>query len=473
MAEFEYKREARAGDGKRTARAKYARTGAVFAWVLVWFAAARALDAGFVVAGPVETAAALGSLLFQAECREAICRSFLTITASTCLASAAGLAVGLLAAKLPPVQVVLDAPVRLMKGAPVACIIVVLLMLAGSAATTGIVVAMVAFPPFYHAALEAASHQPEELHELFDVFRVSRIRRFLTISWPSSLPFFQAAAKTAVAMSWKAGVAAEIIGLPGKSIGEAVYLSKLSLDMASVLAWLAVVVALGWLSEKATLALLSASARSPQLAVKTGGAKEGGKAAHLHLELNRDASWQPICLTAPTGAGKTSVLRAVMGLPSPAGIPDESILKALGLKGRSLRFSVVFQEHRLVEELDAVGNVMLTCPSATRKECEDRLCSLLPADALKKPVAHLSGGMRRCVEIIRALLSDSDVLVLDEPFSGLDSESKKAAAQLIKELCGGRRIIMTSHVPGESELLGARVVKLEELQASFGPPSSR
>lgn len=145
----------------------------------------------------------------------------------------------------------------------------------------------------------------------------------------------------------------------------------------------------------------------------------------------------------------------------------------MGLKGRSLRFSVVFQEHRLVEELDAVGNVMLTCPSATRKECEDRLCSLLPADALKKPVAHLSGGMRRCVEIIRALLSDSDVLVLDEPFSGLDSESKKAAAQLIKELCGGRRIIMTSHVPGESELLGARVVKLEELQASFGPPSSR
>lgn len=429
----------------------------------MWFAAAKALNAGFVVAGPLETAAALGSLILQEECRDAICRSFLTITASTCLASAAGLAAGWVVAKLPFIQVALDPPVRLMKGAPVACVIVVLLMLAGSSLTTGIVVAMVAFPPFYYAALEAATNQPKQLHELFGVFRVSRLRRFLAVSWPSALPFFQAAAKTAVAMSWKAGVAAEIIGLPGKSIGEAVYLSKLSLDMASVLAWLAVVIALGWLNEKALLALLSASARAPKLAVKVGDREEGGRAAGLQPVPCPNAIRQPVCLTAPTGAGKTSLLRAVMGLPSPVEAPSEGTLSALGLDDRSLRYSAVFQEHRLVEGLSAADNVLVVCPNVSRKECEERLLRLLPPEALEKPVEKLSGGMRRSVEIVRALLSSSDAIILDEPFSGLDQQSKTAAAQLVKELCGGRQIVMTSHVSGESELLGARAVKLEEL----------
>lgn len=463
MAKSGNKREAGRPCGGRAAKARLARVVAVLAWILVWFAAASALDAGFVVAGPVETATALGALLLQEECREAVWRSFLAITASTCLASAAGLALGLLAAKLPFIQLVFDAPVRLMKGAPVACVIVVLLMLAGSSATTGIVVAMVAFPPFYHAALEASSHQPKQLHELFDVFRVSPARRFLAITWPSALPFFQAAAKTAVAMAWKAGVAAEIIGLPGKSIGEAVYLSKLSLDMASVLAWLAVVIALGWLSEKAALSLLSASACAPKVATKTRCGKKRGREVGQQPALHPSAAPQPICLTAPTGAGKTSLLRAAMGLSSPVEAVDKGVLGVLGLEGRNLRFSAVFQEHRLVEELDAADNVALACPDASREECERRLSVFLPPDALEKPVDELSGGMRRLVEIVRALSSKSDAIVFDEPFSGLDADAKAAAAQLIKELCGGRQIIMTSHVPEEARLLAAKVVKLEDL----------
>ena len=116
---------------------------------------------------------------------------------------------------------------------------------------------------------------------------------------------------------------------------------------------------------------------------------------------------------APSGGGKTTLLRLLMGLETADGGTVE------GLEG--LRQSAVFQEDRLCENLSAQANLRLVNPSLSAKEAEEALAAVGLAGCGGQRVAEFSGGMRRRVAILRALLARWDVLFLDEPFKGLDA----------------------------------------------------
>lgn len=136
-----------------------------------------------------------------------------------------------------------------------------------------------------------------------------------------------------------------------------------------------------------------------------------------------------------SGIGKTTLLRLLMGLET----PDSGRIS--GASG--LRFAPVFQEDRLVEHWSAKANVELVCPDAAR--AREMLNALLPGAALNQPVRTLSGGMRRRVALARALAAESDILVLDEPFTGLDPAAAERAAQVIAAYRGGRTVVAVSH----------------------------
>ena len=140
-------------------------------------------------------------------------------------------------------------------------------------------------------------------------------------------------------------------------------------------------------------------------------------------------------LVGPNGAGKTTLLRLLMGLDT----PDSGMVT--GTDG--LRFAPVFQEDRLVEHWSAMANVSLVCTDGAR--VRTMLTALLPTDSLDQPVHTLSGGMRRRVALARALAAESDVLVLDEPFAGLDHAAALHAAQVIEQQRAGRTVVAVSH----------------------------
>ena len=73
---------------------------------------------------------------------------------------------------------------------------------------------------------------------------------------------------------------------------------------------------------------------------------------------------------------------------------------------------------------------------------------------------HTSGGMRRRTAILRAILAPSDLVLMDEPFTGLDHETKLSAIRMIREFCDGKLFIAATHAEEDPKLLGAKVIQL-------------
>lgn len=165
------------------------------------------------------------------------------------------------------------------------------------------------------------------------------------------------------------------------------------------------------------------------------------------------------CLMAPSGSGKTTLFRALLGLEScDAG-------SIIGVSAGDT--SMMFQEDRLCEALSAVENVALVLPGrASRREVRKLLSQILPATCLDQPVMELSGGMRRRVSLARAVAYPSTLLVLDEPFTGLDAQTRRQAIDFLLANRRGRTLLVATHGEQDAELLGARRLNLAELQGN-------
>ena len=146
-------------------------------------------------------------------------------------------------------------------------------------------------------------------------------------------------------------------------------------------------------------------------------------------------------LTAPSGRGKTTLLRILMGLQ----VPDHGSLST------GVRYSAVFQTDRLLPGKNAVEQLLFVRGSRIdRNAAEAFLRDLLPENSLDQPVAELSGGMQRRVAIARALWAESDCVLMDEPFTGLDEDTLRHTADFILSERKGRTLLLSTH---QKELL--------------------
>ncbi len=162
-------------------------------------------------------------------------------------------------------------------------------------------------------------------------------------------------------------------------------------------------------------------------------------------------------LFGASGSGKTTLLRLIMGLEE----ADEGSLNSF----EQLRFSAVFQEDRLCNNLSASSNVKLVVePTVSSEQVKNALVAVGLGDAIRKPAKELSGGMRRRVALVRALLATYDLLILDEPFKGLDELTKKQVIAYTLERTKDKTVILVTHDLEEAKLLGAKhVINLETI----------
>lgn len=157
------------------------------------------------------------------------------------------------------------------------------------------------------------------------------------------------------------------------------------------------------------------------------------------------------CLMGPSGSGKTTIINCILGL----GRPDSG--EITGTEDKLV--AAVFQEDRLIEHWDAIKNIKLVCDkTVTAEQVLDELKEVGLEEALKKPVREYSGGMRRRVAIVRAMLAKSELIILDEPFQGLDDRIKEQVIDYIKRKTLGKTVILVTHDREDAERLGAEVI---------------
>ena len=164
------------------------------------------------------------------------------------------------------------------------------------------------------------------------------------------------------------------------------------------------------------------------------------------------------CLMGPSGEGKTTLLNILMGLEK----SDSGSIENLPQNK-----SAVFQEDRLCESFSAFTNIKIVSDSLSDQTIIAHLGQVGLGDAVNQKVSTLSGGQKRRVALVRALLAEKEILFLDEPFKGLDEDTKNIAADYLLKNTADTTVVMVTHDIDESNKLGAKVLNLKDGKITF------
>jgi len=158
------------------------------------------------------------------------------------------------------------------------------------------------------------------------------------------------------------------------------------------------------------------------------------------------------CIMGASGQGKTTLLRIIMGLEQ----ADSGLVTGMDNQRRS----VVFQDDRLCENLTAASNIRLVTRKPLKKSAVIEAMSAvgLASDCADQIVRSMSGGERRRVALLRALMAEYDVLFMDEPFKELDTETREQVMLFTKELSKGKTVLFVTHDKTECDFMGGRII---------------
>ena len=432
-----------------------AAAGAVAAfWLAVWVFVAALVAQPLILPGPGAVVVALLRLVCDAGTWAILAGSGVRILGGLALAAVCGgLLAGISSRSRAFARLVAPA-LSFVKATPVACVVVLLLIWLGSARVSIAAVFLMALPGVYFSLVEGLTQADKPLEQMFRLHGVRGWRLFCAHTWREVLPFVLSCARAVIGMSWKAGVAAELIGMAVGTVGERIYQAKLLIETADLLAWTVLVVMASWACERVLVWLLRASGPAAwRAAVLSHGRGLRGRAgaadvAELALAVGDRAPWAPaldglvlnvpaggrICVMGTSGVGKSTLLALAAGECAPC--------------------SMVFQDVRLVEGASALDNVLVCADARVDASSAAALLRLLvPGVDVHARVAELSGGQRRRVEIARALLCPGGAVILDEPFTGLDTAARDACAEVVLDLLVGRMLLLATHDAVDAQAL--------------------
>lgn len=431
-----------------------AAAGAVAAfWLAVWVLVAALVAQPLILPGPGAVALALLRLVCDGGTWAILAGSGARILGGLVFAAVCGGVLAGISSRSRAFARLVAPALSFVKATPVACVVVLLLIWLGSARVSIAAVFLMALPGVYFSLVEGLSQVDKPLEQMFRLHGVRGWRLFCAHTWREVLPFVLSCARAVIGMSWKAGVAAELIGMAVGTVGERIYQAKLLIETADLLAWTVLVVAASWACERVLVWLLRVSGPVAWGAAvrahgRAGGSAGGGAAAELALAVGDRAPWAPalaglvlnvpasgrICVMGASGAGKSTFLALAAGECAPC--------------------SMVFQDVCLVEDVSALDNVLVCADARVDASSAAALLRLLvPGVDVHARVAELSGGQRRRVEIARALLCPGDAVILDEPFTGLDTAARDACAEVVLDLLDGRMLLLATHDAVDAQAL--------------------
>lgn len=458
---------------------------AICFWLLVWHFLSLKINSSIFLPSPEATYKALIRIGKRAGFWQTIFNTFSKIAKGFLLALIAGTFSAIISSFVKIIDVLVSPFMRLLKTVPVASFIILALLWVKSDKLSVLISFVMVTPVVYINILQSFDNVDNNLLEMADIFDVGLLRRLRFIYVPALVSGFMSACKIGLGFCFKAGIAAEIIGLPFQSIGSELYKSKLYLMTDELFAWTVVIVLMSVFFEGVCIYLLnklsciiektniSRKAENENKADKSHKkkgeyeklennnilmikeiTKSYGKQKVLeNISFNLNES-ERICIYGKSGIGKTTLLRIIAGLEK----ADSGKITFVG------KVSMVFQEDRLLENTDVYTNLYCVLGSRFDKaEVDMHLKEVGLEGAGNKIVSELSGGMKRRVAIVRCMMKSSEIILLDEPFKGLDTILKDNIIRYVVKYLNGRAVIMVTHDISEAEKIQAEIIEIKNL----------
>lgn len=458
---------------------------AICFWLFVWHFLSLKINSSIFLPSPEATYKALIRIGKRAGFWQTIFNTFSKIAKGFLLALIAGTFSAIISSFVKIIDVLVSPFMRLLKTVPVASFIILALLWVKSDKLSVLISFVMVTPVVYINILQSFDNVDNNLLEMADIFNVGLLRRLRFIYVPALVSGFMSACKIGLGFCFKAGIAAEIIGLPFQSIGSELYKSKLYLMTDELFAWTVVIVLMSVFFEGVCIYLLnklsciiektniSRKAENENKADKSHKkkgeyeklennnilmikeiTKSYGKQNVLeNISFNLNES-ERICIYGKSGIGKTTLLRIIAGLEK----ADSGEITFVG------KVSMVFQEDRLLENTDVYTNLYCVLGSRFDKaEADMHLKEVGLEGAGNKIVSELSGGMKRRVAIVRCMMKSSEIILLDEPFKGLDTILKDNIIRYVVKYLNGRAVIMVTHDISEAEKIQAEIIEIKNL----------
>jgi heme ABC exporter ATP-binding subunit CcmA len=199
--------------------------------------------------------------------------------------------------------------------------------------------------------------------------------------------------------------------------------------------------------------------------------KEISKQYHSTSALNRVslsmAKGEFLSILGPNGAGKTTLLKIMSGIMSPTS--GKILYKDRALSEGAIKKEISYLGHKnsLYNSLSVLENIDFVCQLFSKRNGGSQIENILKNNGLwerrKDPVKELSQGMKRRLALIRGLITDPEVYIMDEPFIGLDLRWRNAALETIKSLKNhNKSLVLTTHLIEEGFDLADTVAFLDK-----------
>ena len=230
-------------------------------WLVIWQCISLLIDNSIIFAGPFEV---IHALVFQLPTRgfwSTILYSVEKIGLGFLCGFSCGLIFGSLSFRFSFIRELLEPVMILLRSIPVVSFVILALIWTGSEHLSVLIAFLVVLPMIYVNTMAGLASADPKLLEMASVFQVPGFRRIRSIYIPALVPYLLSGCRIALGMSWKSGIAAEVIGVPAGSMGEQLYISKIYLNTADLFAWTVVIIGISALTEQLFMWLLRTLAR--------------------------------------------------------------------------------------------------------------------------------------------------------------------------------------------------------------------
>ena len=230
-------------------------------WLGLWALLARLTGQELLLPSPRQVLRTLAALAGTGDFWLAAGRSILRVLTGLFSATLLGVLLAALTERSRLARLLLAPAMTLIKSTPVASFIILALLWLGRDVLPAFITALMVLPVVWSNVSAGLSSRDGQLLELARVYRLPPLRVLRRITVPSVLPYFRSALRASLGMGWKAGIAAEVLTVPQRSIGRNLFEAKLYLETSELFAWTLTVILLSLAIERLLLRLVADSGR--------------------------------------------------------------------------------------------------------------------------------------------------------------------------------------------------------------------